>query len=310
MKKVYLLILMSLIMTACEKEINFTGGYPEDKLYIYGFLEADSCVSVQYGKTNKPNSWNDKKLDNASISIMVNGKEVLSKEVVNSDILKTDIKVQGNDIVEVKLKVSGFETASGSVKINDKAYKPYSYKLEYKADTTDANNITERLYLSMSLKGLPTEETFFRVMPYMEGKFGNDNHYSTLECNSFKLVSENITGVFSSSLNNPSNSSNNKYMFFSNKLFGNNEYRMKAIIYEHTFSLDYDEPQLKKVNAKIVFSNIDKDYYLFLQSLQRSDQISSSFSPNYVYSNIENGYGVVTSAKNTSEYIVLDIENK
>ena len=322
-------------LASCEKEIEFNGEITEPMVVVNSFITPDSIITAQVSESMffLSNGTEYKNIDNAIISVLVNGVLKETMNPLQNGIYKGTYKPTVGDIIKLVVKVPTKNEVSCEAKID--AAPEIILPIETTTVTTDTRVDYGYFYYSGSpsvgdtLSIITSKKINYNLKFKDNGDVKNFYRLVVLTKDIF-LVTNSITNTSKDSVlynynfsfddivsgNNSNNdplafsgSSYNQYNVFSDELFNGKEYPL-------TFSTNVDVyhympnykkgvriPSRKEVN--IFLQSISRDYYLYLKSRQASGGDSFFAEPIQIHNNVVGGIGIFGSY--TSNMIKIDL---
>lgn len=324
MKKVHLLFILSasLFLFSCINDLEFNGEQQQAMLVLNSFLTTDSVVKVQLTRS-KFFLEDDSKFDavtNADVKLFVNGSFVEKLNHTTNGYYSGTYFPEENDIVKFvaytpqlaevnastniapKQLITGVDSSSVSLGVGpileyknvDASYNPIFDTIGY--------SYNKGLDLRIRFKDQPNTKNFYRLLLKVKSYFANGVAIESSVGASFDDL------VFGNSNTDILGESSSYYSFneFSDQLFDGKTYELKTRVF-YSFS-SYKErasttnpPQVginsfTKQELVVELQSISESYYHYLKSITANDGADMFFSePVQVYSNIENGIGILGS---------------
>ncbi len=302
-KKIYFLVLVLVVVSACEKEIDYKGDNLESFLVLNAALQTDSIVTCRVSKSrtlldNKPIQT----ISDASVELYINDE--LAGELVafpNGEYRSESTVVKSGMKYELRVKYASFKAIKavslvpGQAKAEVESFK----MVEVRTD----EYTSEKLRLKVKVSDMPGND-YYRLKLYApqwwyneetgEYEFDEDSYYSLRFDSSDPVLNGNVVVVNDDFSDHPLN----EYRVFDDALFEGEDYVL-------TFDVDgYDLETASKM--KIDLQKISYDLYLYYKTLDAYNYYEDSpFSePVRIHSNVSNGAGVVGSF--TSNWLTIE----
>ena len=315
--KTYIAILLTAILiTSCQKVIEFNGEITDPIITVNSLLTPDSVVSAQisYSRFFLSNDTLFSLIDNAQTNLFVNGalKETLSYNIskglyvgtyksVAGDSLRLEVKIPGkNDVAcATSLKstpvISSIDT--NTVSTNKKRPITVTRPIDLthiKLDTI-GYGFEHKMSCVLHFTDDGTERNYYRLAVTTKTTMGTKKTYS---------YSVNFDDVVSGNTNNnigpPTSLVSNKYNIFDNQLFKGKSYDLKfSILYNNNVFLP---GIIKNPNSQEITINLQKishSYYLYLQTRAAINTRNFFAEPVQVYSNVDGGLGIMGTYTNS-----------
>ena len=300
-------IFSSILFSSCEKIIEFNGEKTTPFLVMNSVLKADSTVKVHISKSrfflDDDSAMSD--INTATVKMWVNNIEQTPLQLLNNGIYYSQYKPKTGDKIKITASASSLVDIS-STTIVPEPPEVISIDTIYGYETQDGYN-SKMLNFDIKFKDSQNLDEYYLI-------YGKQKEYHhSIDTNNeesseydMQLFSDDVIFKNENSANFTDENaySNNAFNIFSDALINGKEYtfRMKTNIYYDS----YQQSEQKKT-YKIYFQKITKDWYLYLKTISIVNNDLSMFTePVQVYSNIQNGLGVL-GASNTyvREFIIV-----
>jgi hypothetical protein len=306
-----LILVLALILSSCQKVIEFSGSITDPIMVVNSLVTPDSVVSVQVSKSRffLNNSSTFESIDNANVLLYVNGllKENLLRRV--NGVYVGAYKPTFGDSIGFKIKIPEKNEIICGTTVPQLTGILSVYSMTQPTDIntpivtvttpktggapvtdTIGTNIGRRMFLTLNFKDNPDIKNYYRLVVYTRSYSGTK--YTTDYAFYFDdIVSGNSTG---DEVGPPTSLSSNKFNVFSDELFNGKQYSLKFSVDNNFYYYfpGHTKPQPIKI-LFITLQSISKNYYLYLQT--RSNIKTNSFfaEPVQVYSNIDGGVGII-----------------
>lgn len=310
----YILLLFTLTLFSCEKEIIFDGELPGPRLVVFSFIEPDSVIKVEISTSRAIGESSDLIARNVAGELYINHELKGTLRELSYNQFTTDACAKEGDHIRLVVRADGMKEVSAEADIP-------SSKSKIKLDTLSSpNSSSNHTNLNMQLRISETEALphYYRVIVL--------EHYRADEKN--LTLNKSLPPTFSEYygfnkkneplLNERNNSSlwedededKNFYNIFSNSLFKGKSYTLNistdfASSYNQTIHYTrHKEISLKQVRYQytVKLLQLDEPIYLYLRS-EETSYTEGWMDPIKVYSNVKNGLGVV-GAFLTTQFIL------
>ena len=319
--RIVIFIWIGLFYCGCNnsEEYDFQGKVPESRLVLYAYAEADSLL---YAEISKSRTYTDNtEMDstwNARGQVYMNDQYAGELKLVGHNRYSSEVRPKAGDKITIKVACSGLEEAIGSTIVCN------SFP-EIKLDTFSKMNT---LQLRIHLKDRGETENYYRLVIENErfhhgirwenghGKIDSSTTYSyDVDLSGDELLShEMITPIFGKEINV------NPYQVFTNESFRGKERIIHASVsHPHAYeretwvitgdgdTIRYVEKESHRLRVKVL--RIDKPLFDYLYTLGIFENQSSMYKePIQVYSNVEDGLGVVGSC--FTREVIMDFPAK
>lgn len=333
MRKFHILFVLSatLFLSSCVNEIEFTGEQQQPMLVLNSFLTPDSAVKVQLTRS-KFFLEDDTKFEviaNADVKLFVNGSFVEKLNYTTNGYYSGSYFPKENDIVKFvayapqlaevntstnivpNQSIIGIDSSSVSLGV----YPTVQYESvnggPYIADTT-GYMYSRGLDLRIRFKDAPNVKNYYRLVLksksyYTDGKVVENTVSSSSDDLVFGSNKTDIMGEISSYY---------LYNEFNDQLFDGKTYELKTRVYFQKTQFK-DEPDttnpthvntntITKQELIVVLQSISESYYYYLKTIAANQSGENFFSePVQIYSNIQNGLGILGSYNSSSKVFEL-----
>lgn len=341
MKKVILLVISTIFLISCEKEIEFNGEQTDPRLVINSIVEVGQPVTARIGKSVffLDNNSDMQCPDDLVATLYVNDNlygimDIVydSTEMYYYDNLyfqdsigykiekyfRSDYCPVVGDIIKITASAQGFEDVEGitsalpspaECRLAGKTIKEIeSYYMDYGGDS--ALYVYGQLDIFIEVTDPnPGQTDLFRISIQMDD-YDSSSGYDFYASNYY--VSHEFTDpVFGGSIESNdyfdiSDLDTRPEGVFSDALFDGGTYQIKVPIYFNLTKFDSTDPDFFQVPIKI--EHLSKEYYYYLNTCEQGSEISSFFAePTQVYSNVTNGYGLVGGCSTNGCWLPLPL---
>jgi len=314
MKKVVLLAISAILMISCTKEIEFKGEQTDSRLVINCIAEVGQPIKAYIGKSCffLDNDGDTQAPDDLEASLYVNGNLIraltprmdtvwntyseLEYQIVQ--VFCSDYCPSVGDVVKICASAQGFEPVEGTsnplpaavncqfANITVTNVEPlYSYYDEYTLDSVtsyygDAELLIEisdpnpgqTNYFGMHIKGESLSDYDGYIMPsYNDPVFGITTDNNELDWFDFSLQSKGL---------------------FTDVIFDGKSHQIKVPISFYYYASD--DTDSIPLTVSVVVEHVTKEYYNYLNTCEQGiDYIQLFSEPVQVYTNVNNGYGII-----------------
>ena len=291
----YILFFAGLLLIACESDRAFNESFPPQKLVLFAFVEPDSTVQVQLGKTFH-SEWENSALEEVSGEVFINGRQegVLVMEGHNR--YYAEVRPKPGDRVKIVARAKGLPEAVGETTL------PMA-GIPLAVDTTlvGPKNKLNRVFYTIHIDDKASERHYYRLL---------------IRTETYTQIGDRITGLYDQytydTENDPllggrneawlNEDDPNAFKIFTNERFEGKGYTMRVSAAAwNTYEMKYDAVvQWEVVNQHVKLIRIDEDSYLYFKSLMLSDRGEGIIEPVQVHSNVQGGVGIVGYAYATT----------
>lgn len=319
MKKLNLItiLLLTALLSSCEKEIEFTGKETTPLIVVNSIICSDSIIKAQISKS-KFFLANDDAFDNitdADVSVFINGEFKEKMTNMQNGLYQTTFIPNIGDTVSYKISASGLKDVSSQAIViprpdiismdttieNFTVYPQIDYTTDNYGNliTTDttAYSINLQLGVKIKIQDDGSVKNYYKLSPSVLTPINSNylNVYSTLN------------GVLSNNQNDANNfldvsGSYNTNGIFSDELFDGKEFTLSATIQVYVnVTVNQQDTTFLYVNLQ----NINQDYYNYLFTRDLTSNSDGFFSePVQIYSNIIGGIGILGGYSNSNSKIL------
>lgn len=305
------LAILTLLTVACTEEIKFTGEKIDPKIVIYSLLQPDSVITVSVAKSHAvfEERYVPKQITDAVVKLYRDGEliETLTyippgpqpdyyPVVPYSKYVSAGIKPVFGSTYRIEVEITGMKTASGEASLPERVAVTG-------LDTTEDRQIEGNIIITARVRFNDPggENNFYKIAASrMDGAYygSKDEPWSAdlpvgvyvEDCSyasdndpiiSPRQEEEDLFGIYVQ----------NSYHIFGDELIAGKEYVLSLELNYRSPDTDYYE--FSHFNFEL--QSITEDLYMYLRSYSAQSQTNDVFitEPVLVYTNIENGLGVL-----------------
>lgn len=332
-KMAYILLHISIIFVSCESLVKFDPSVTQAEITINALVACDSVFEVQVEPSSITLSnysvdsihipatvelyENNRFLEtlahgfrkDVKKNIRING-EFLSRKV---DVYTSAIKAEAGHTYLIKATYPGLETAYAVTTIPNKINS-------FKIDTTEVHYTKDGEFpdvqFQITFTDEANEENFYQLISTNTFGFKLSSDAKEYQNNQKQVwVKYDHRMIYTNSIYiKPEETADdyffdspvNRYNIFSDELFNGKEINIECYT-RLRYYIDYsniDTSRGEFLQISIGIAKITRDQYLYLKSLDEQQSSSEIMEPVVVYSNIENGVGILGSyALNSKTYL-------
>lgn len=332
-----------LFFSSCEKTIDFNGEIPNPLMVLNCVLTPDSTVKIHITKSkfflsrnnninssyNYSSDNNFTNIENAVVSITINGGIKTTISHIGSGYYESSIKVKPLDIIRIEASAPTLESVWSEVTVEPqikiisidttwtKSNDTDSYPIYNKTgDTIIGNSYYGELKIKIKFQDNSNEKNYYKLKATKHTTYSYiDNYGDTIKQeydDYYSIEYDDI--VFGNSQENGGilNFDSNWYgnNLFSDDLINGKEYslsiktRLQRTEYFPGKTL-YGQNNIKD-EISINLQHLSKGYYLYLKTTNASNSSNEIFSePVQIFNNIEAGMGILGSYTNYETKIEL-----
>lgn len=291
----YIAFLSLIILFSCEKDIEIEVKEGTDQMVLNAWFEVGEVPEIKINHSlfifeGEKNT----RINDADVSLYSNGEllAVLEYDAENETYKHTDFIILENTNYEIVAEHAKYGTVKSTIQspqrlkkedielkyvnfISDESqYQNYSGEIQIKLnDQADQKNyyLIRLLSVEESYNADESEDTIYRY-----------NYWNSLETNDSQIES-----VF--------RYANGEFMFLRDELFDGREYTVKLSSYSDLRQDEqvYDSTYYVKRYHQIQLYQVNEAIYRYYISIEDNEYPDVFTEPSQVYSNIENGYGLI-----------------
>ena len=311
MNKLFIPIALGIIMilSSCVKVINDDLKKMEPKLVLNAALSPDSTITVNISQTH--NVLDDESADNlpfidsATVKLFENGEYLFDLDNIGAGYYqKAGFYPQIGKSYRATASYGSFKPIEGTTTIPDAVPIIEFDTLMFETTNDYGDNYIEY------------HTQYLGVLTYQDPE-GVSNRYR-LSCKIFYTDQDSIYHSYYQYIYPQENDSRffNNYggsLFWNDELTDGNETTIRFVFYD-AYSNNYAKSgNTQKAHFVFYFQSINKEYYTYLKSLSIYDESGSGedpFSePVVIYSNIENGYGIIEGFNEDTTSIDVEVDS-
>jgi hypothetical protein len=304
MKQVVIIILLGLVFSSCEKVID-PGDLPEQdaRLVINTILKTDTVFSVYLSSSKSIVSGKDyKTVDNAYCAVYENDVFVEQLVFKSKGIYVGTKKAVTGKTYKVVARATGFADADGTTAMPNTVEIKNIQRTDtinggfYVSQTqTTVPSVGGGMAFKINLKENPSVPDYYAIAAQIVLYDTLDNviaHTMTVNVNENGLVGTYYGGV------SVIMSTDEEGVVGGEKIIN-----VSFNAYEDLSKLQL--PKIGKLELRLLAANIGADYYKYWTTAEKQASTSASFfaEPTIMYSNCNNGMGIVGSANYVSKVI-------
>ena len=297
MRSIYILILITLLATACEKEIAYKGSKLENFMVLNALIENDSIIKCQVTHSNTLFENSEiRHIDDATVELY-NGNELLETltHIKDGYYHSTNLKASAQASYTIKARHKDYTNINATATVPEATNAAVS-NIRY--------NQKDGMYdVTLTINDKKGTD-YYRLMVYTSNEYyneyNNNSGYSFvltyIDSNDPVLNFNKVGGDDSGISDYPDNT----YSVFNDDLFDGETYKLKFKTYGAEGS-----------PLKVELQHITEDLYLYYSSVQSRDYYEESpFSePVRIHSNVENGAGIMGGVCSTASLKILSEQN-
>ncbi|WP_375578966.1 DUF4249 domain-containing protein [Marivirga tractuosa] len=303
MKNNLKLILLSLIIfLGCEKEVELDIDENESKLVLNAWLKTGKYPQVEINRSTFIfDKRGTSKINNAEVILFENNEEVGFLEHYEGGFYRNEnIEIKPNAEYKIIAKVDGFEDVS-AIEKSSKDFTENDYSFEYKSEEViDQFGSGNRSEIKFTFKDNASSEDYYLFqLKHSSKRWEIDNPedtsyneaYTYLESSDLQIEQIYLAGM-------------GGLKVLKDELFNGNEYTIR--FKTNNLSNDFYSDEEYSGTSEYFFEvhKISKSFYLYLKSLEYNQYPDPFTEPTQIYTNVENGYGILA----TSALIEIPIE--
>lgn len=304
MKKIIYAVAGILLLTSCYQEIDIEKYREDPKIVMHSFV-SDDGVNVRLSKSYfiKDGTPENNFLENASVSLVVNGKNEGIVPHVDKGIYRLDRNFASGDNVRLEVSCSGMKDVSSEVQIPVKAdIEKLEYRLYKKEDEPSL-----KFDFKVTFTDPSANQDYYAVcLEYMD--FTSDSSYNVftrrtidLDISDEPLLKPELS-IFEDWITDGSPMYDGVYTFNDRKINGMSyTLNLGANLYESGLEIvessDGNIPSVAKGRLAVMLMKISEGYYKFSDTMAKAgldDFGNMGFAePVSIYSNVRGGIGIL-----------------
>ena len=295
MKKLFLLLSISLVYISCEKIIPFEGDVNVPKLVINSIFESDSTFKVHVSSSRSViDTASFQNIEDAIVTIKDdNGNIIETLNHIDNGFYSGQTYPSQNKIYTLKVNHPNYNNISAS----DSLPSPITINNVDTLKVEDPIN-GDRLQISMNFDDPENTQNYYLIETYSVNEYLVIKNSDTTE---YELDTTKQYMVLTDEVFQNGGSPWREQGLFNDLLFnGQNKTLELEIPYEDISEIGIGyEWSYKTKSARVYLHNISKSYYYYRTSLELYQSASGNpfAQPVQVYSNIENGFGVFAGSQ-------------
>lgn len=330
-------IATAILLSSCEKEIEFNGEQSDPKLVINSIVEPEKPVKSRISKSVffLDNEQNMEAPSDLVATLFVNGNLIGEMHPQTDTIWATNYYWEDNepkytlyniytlpytpvvgDDISIKASAKGFDPVEGStgalpnlpncriksLQLIETESWPISYNV---GDTTWVYGDTYELTIELTDTNPNAFDCFKMSMDESSHYFDTLDQWQYYWYAYINEYSDPIFGAMSETnivdyqISNPNGT-------FTDRFFDGHSYNLKLSV-----GVNYCRPKDDTEPFRVAFyvEHITKDYYNYLNTCDQGDNINQFFAePTQTYSNVNNGFGIVAGRMVDTLWIALPLE--
>jgi len=307
----YIALIVAAFLSACEKEIKFSGDEVKTQLVLNGLLTPDSTVKINL--TESRFFLDDgllKNIDNATVTLWKDGSKIENlSNIGEGNYVGTTIPEAGDNL-RITASCEGFnpvDCSTGIVKptpiisadtVNFKEEKGY-----YSDIDSSSYYLMTNFDLNITFKDPVVISNYYTINIYMKYYFSNGDSLVLL----VDYDSDDLVFQKGNDLNFLGNDNTIISTLFNDELFEGKEYKLKIkpkypvgiYIGKNPYYPDEEGSELIHSEISVELQSLSYEYYMYLKTREAKSNMSGfeeSFSePVQIYTNINGGIGILGS---------------
>jgi len=322
----YIVIVLTVVFSSCEKVIDFDGKIPDPMLVVNCVIVPDSVITVHLTRSKffLSKSYEFTNVENATVNMYINNSELEELKYIGDGVYQSAKTAKANDIVKITAEKAGLNSVESEVVVQPMitilSVDTTWVSTEYTGPIYDSlyNEIGKSTYAKVNVrvrfKDDGNEQNYYqlfvqkRTTDYYKVKTGEI--YEQVLYNSWDIEYDDVVfGNTQSETDILGLSGNALNRSFSDELFNGKEYSLSfSTMGSKTEYFDGKTPTDKpagKEDIEISLNRLSKSYYLYLRSANASMNVDFFSEPVQVYSNVKDGLGILGSYTTTFNQFYL-----
>lgn len=304
MKKIVYIVVGILMLTSCYQEIDIEKYREDPKIVMHSFV-SDDGISVRLSKSYfiKDGAPESNSLENASVSLVVNGQNEGLVPHIGEGIYRLDRYFASGDNVRLEVSCNGMKGVFSEVQMPVKADIE---KLEYRLYTKEDESFLKFDFKVTFTDPSPTEDYYAVCLEYMDLTADSDYDVFTKRIINLDIGNEPLLkpelGIFEDWIIDGSPMYDGFYTFSDRKINGMSyTLNLGAHLYESGLetveSSDGNIPSGAKGKLTVMLMKISEGYYRFCDTMAKAgmdDFGDMGFAePVRIYGNVRGGIGIL-----------------
>ena len=332
-----ILLLGIILLTSCEKEIEFKGEQTDSKLVINSLVEAGQPVKAYISKSYffLDNDENAQCPDDVVTSLYVNGNLIGEMSPFFDTLWNyyednyrliaafgSSYCPQEGDIVQIMATANGFDEVEGTtsplpktmdcqmeVEVTDWT-KWFQHEYDYETQEYEEDsilNVTGHLNLTFVITDPNPDKTdYFRLTTNKNNGISDDQNRYYISFNYDDPIF-GASGMTENDFFDASDLDTRSEGVFTDILFDGSSYQLKVKVYFECEIDEFFDPDFFRV--PFVVEHLSKEYYNYLNTCDQGDlSLQIWAEPVQTYSNVTNGFGIVGGRAVKTLWLPLPIE--
>ena len=295
MKKLFLLLSISLVYISCEKIIPFEGDVNIPKLVINSIFQSDSTFKVHVSSSRSViDTASFQNIEDAVVTIKDdNGSIIETLNYVENGFYIGQTFPQENQTYSLQVTHPNYTNITSS----DSLPSPITINSIDTSTTVDPIN-GDRLQITLNFNDPESSQNYYLIETYSVNEYLVIKNSDTTE---YELDTTKQFMVLTDEVFQNGGSPWREQGLFNDLLFnGQNKALELEIPYENYSGIEVGYEWIyKTLSVRVYLHNISKSYYYYRTSLELYQGASGNpfAQPVQVYSNIENGFGVFAGSQ-------------
>jgi hypothetical protein len=301
--KIALLSILTISIFSCEKEVEIDIDETEQKLVLNTWLKADESPEVQISYSSFIfNKSGTGIINNARVILLEEGNEIGDLNYSEQGLYTNEnISLKNDTNYELEVIHEDYQSIFSAERIPSKV-EDNEIDISYQVNpNANYSGNTYRSTISINIKDDATEENY-----YLARVAQIDKYWSNLE----EDTSINKNYVYMEPMDPQTQDTylpnSGGHFVLSDEIFNGKEYEMKLGGFNDVRKYEAQNDSIfhQIVYHEIELHKINRALYLYLISIDNNQYPGPFTEPTQIYSNVENGYGIV----GTSSFIKYVIE--
>jgi len=283
-----------ILFSACQKEVDLKIDESESKLVLNAWFKTEQHPVVE---VNRSTFIFDKRgtdiIQNAEVILFENDKEIGFLEHFGGGFYQNEnIEIKPGTEYKIIAKVDGFEDVTAIEKSLEQ-FTDNGYEFEYETfPNPSGSNYQSLSDIEISLKDNGSTEDIYLFL--VKDTYKSWTHENTQDT----LYNEFITNLNSSDTQIEYIYSPNlgQLQILKDELFNGKEYTLNFRSNDLR-KYEYSDEERSYISQNIIeIHKISKSFYLYLKSIENNQYPDPFTEPTQIYTNVENGYGILATS--------------
>jgi hypothetical protein len=300
--KIAFLSFLIVSIFSCEKEVEIDIDEEEQKLVLNTWLKPDENPQVQVSYSSFIfDKTGTGIIDNARVLILEEGNEIGELNHVEEGFYRNENIILKDDTnYQFEVSHENYESIFSNEKIPTKL-RDNEAVIEYEFNpSANYSNYTYVSTINIKIQDDAEEENYYLARVAQHDTYWNSGDEDTTSFRNYIYMEPIDPQTQDTYLPNSGG-----HFILSDEIFNGNEYEMKLGVFNdlREYESQQDSSYYQSTYYEIEFHKINRALYLYLISVNNNQYPGPFTEPTQIYSNVENGYGIVGTSSFT-KYVI------